>query len=224
MAQQSSVFDVSNGYSDFSNFDDTQAFHLQSDYPYSQSYSPTSLELQTIPEMSQEDYMPMDTNGGIQSWEQLFGQTSTKGNAYHDVSQSDSSNDVTTSFGFQQQEGYGEASETYNQGSVLEELSPEVDYETIIRSKHLYYDPNPEIVRKPTANDSLVYTQNIMLRFLQPPPVAQGPLIIREVRPPQPPPPPPLVSVESLLFPGQIELCPNRLFVNVHHRLFHHHR
>ncbi|CAF0941641.1 unnamed protein product [Adineta ricciae] len=32
-----------------------------------------------------------------------------------------------------------------------------------------------------------------MVRFLQPPPVPQAPLIIREVRAPQPPPPPPLV-------------------------------
>ena len=200
MAQQSPVFDGSNGYSDVSNFDDTQAFNVQSDYPYSQSYSPTSLDLQTIPEMSQDDYMPMDPDGGIQTWEQLFGQTSTNANAYRDASQSDSSNDVTASFGFQQQEEQVETPSTYDQGSVLEELNPEIDYETIIRSKHLYYDPNPEIVRKPTANESLVYTQNIMVRFLQPPPVAQGPLIIREVRPPQPPPPPPLVSVESLVF------------------------
>ncbi|CAF4740668.1 unnamed protein product, partial [Rotaria magnacalcarata] len=37
------------------------------------------------------------------------------------------------------------------------------------------------------------YTQNIKVRFLQPPPIPPpGPLIIKEVRPPQPPAPPPL--------------------------------
>ena len=45
----------------------------------------------------------------------------------------------------------------------------------------------------------LIYKQNIMVKFLKPPPVPLGPLIIREVRPPQPPPPPPLVS-RNLIF------------------------
>ncbi|CAF4612293.1 unnamed protein product, partial [Rotaria magnacalcarata] len=38
----------------------------------------------------------------------------------------------------------------------------------------------------------LVYKQNITIKFLKPPPVPLGPLVIREVRAPQPPPPPPL--------------------------------
>jgi len=57
----------------------------------------------------------------------------------------------------------------------------------------LFQDPNPQIIRRPAAGGVATYTQNIRVRFLQPPPVPpHGPLIIKEVRPPQPPPPPPL--------------------------------
>ncbi|CAF1457363.1 unnamed protein product [Rotaria sp. Silwood1] len=57
----------------------------------------------------------------------------------------------------------------------------------------LYQDPNPHVIRRPAPGGGVTYTQNIRVRFLQPPPVpAPGPLIIREVRSPQPPPPPPL--------------------------------
>jgi len=56
-----------------------------------------------------------------------------------------------------------------------------------------YIDSNPTIIRRPNAAGVQTYTQNVAVRFLQPPPVPpHGPLIIREVRPPQPPPPPPL--------------------------------
>ncbi|CAF2867283.1 unnamed protein product [Rotaria sp. Silwood2] len=58
----------------------------------------------------------------------------------------------------------------------------------------LYQDPNPQIIRRPAQSGQVTYTQNIKIRFLQPPAIpAPGPLIIKEVRPPQPPPPPPLV-------------------------------
>ncbi|CAF1033659.1 unnamed protein product [Rotaria sordida] len=57
----------------------------------------------------------------------------------------------------------------------------------------VYQDPNPQIIRRPAPGGGVTYTQNIRIRFLQPPPVPPpGPLIIKEVRPPQPPPPPPL--------------------------------
>ncbi|CAF4697837.1 unnamed protein product, partial [Rotaria magnacalcarata] len=46
----------------------------------------------------------------------------------------------------------------------------------------------------PAQTGQITYTQNVKIRFLQPPPIPPpGPLIIKEVRPPQPPPPPPLV-------------------------------
>jgi hypothetical protein len=57
----------------------------------------------------------------------------------------------------------------------------------------LYLDANPQIIRRPAAGGVQTYTQNIKVRFLQPPPVPPpGPLIIKEVRPPQPPAPAPL--------------------------------
>ncbi|CAF0918853.1 unnamed protein product [Adineta steineri] len=60
-------------------------------------------------------------------------------------------------------------------------------------SRGLFQDNNPQIIRRPAPSGPLTYTQNIRVRFLQPPPIPPpGPLIIKEVRPPQPPPPPPL--------------------------------
>ncbi|CAF4731950.1 unnamed protein product, partial [Rotaria socialis] len=57
----------------------------------------------------------------------------------------------------------------------------------------LFKDPNPQIIRRAAVGGVQTYTQNIKVRFLQPPPIPPpGPLIIKEVRPPQPPPPPPL--------------------------------
>jgi len=57
----------------------------------------------------------------------------------------------------------------------------------------LFQDSNPQIIRRPASGGPLTYTQNIRVRFLQPPPIPPpGPLIIKEVRPPQPPAPPPL--------------------------------
>ncbi|CAF1237873.1 unnamed protein product [Didymodactylos carnosus] len=57
----------------------------------------------------------------------------------------------------------------------------------------LYQDSNPQIIRRPAPGGGVTYKQNILVKFLQPPPVPPpGPLIIKEVRPPQPPPPPPL--------------------------------
>ncbi|CAF4227589.1 unnamed protein product, partial [Rotaria magnacalcarata] len=59
--------------------------------------------------------------------------------------------------------------------------------------QNLFQDPNPQVVRRPAPGGNVTYTQNIRVRFLQPPPVPPpGPLIIKEVRAPQPPLPPPL--------------------------------
>ena len=93
------------------------------------------------------------------------------------TSQADSHEDVTRSFGFQQ----------------IETPTTDANYEALVRSKQLFYDPDPEIIRKPQMIKPLIYRQNISIKFLKPPPFRQEPLIIREVRPPQPPPPPPLV-------------------------------
>jgi hypothetical protein len=38
-----------------------------------------------------------------------------------------------------------------------------------INSQGLYQDPNPEIVRRPAPGGQVTYTQNIKIRFLQPP-------------------------------------------------------
>jgi len=66
-------------------------------------------------------------------------------------------------------------------------------YGAEVRGAGLYVDANPQIIRRQAPGGVQTYTQNIKVRFLQPPPVPPpGPLIIKEVRPPQPPPPPPL--------------------------------
>lgn len=97
------------------------------------------------------------------------------------ISSSSSIEDLTMSLGFQQTT------------DLPREISPSIDYETIIRKENLYFDPNPELVRKPLMITPVVYKQNIKIKFLKPPSIPLGPLVIKEVRPPQPPPPPPLV-------------------------------
>ncbi|CAF1310347.1 unnamed protein product [Rotaria sordida] len=66
-------------------------------------------------------------------------------------------------------------------------------YGAEVRGAGLYVDANPQIIRRQVAGGVQTYTQNIRIRFLQPPPLPPpGPIIIKEVRPPQPPVPPPL--------------------------------
>ncbi|CAF4991215.1 unnamed protein product, partial [Rotaria socialis] len=56
-----------------------------------------------------------------------------------------------------------------------------------------FKDSNPQVIRRPAQNGPINYSQNIKVRFFQPPaPPPPGPLIIKEVRPPQPPAPAPL--------------------------------
>ncbi|CAF3738046.1 unnamed protein product [Rotaria sp. Silwood1] len=61
-------------------------------------------------------------------------------------------------------------------------------------AKNIYFDPDPQIVRRATTEGPIIYQQKILVRFLQPPAIpSPGPLIIKEVRPVQPPPPLPLI-------------------------------
>ncbi|UJR36575.1 hypothetical protein I4U23_029294 [Adineta vaga] len=134
----------------------------------------------------------------IHNWPHLTSATTADDHPYQTISQTDSINDVTTtSYSTQQQEQkqeYGQSDFNYDfDRASPEEISASMDYETLIRTKQLYFDPHPETIRKPQMVAPLVYKQNIMIKFLKPPSVPQGPLIIREIRPPQPPPPPPLV-------------------------------
>ncbi|CAF1299637.1 unnamed protein product [Adineta ricciae] len=156
---------------------------------------PTDLQTSTI--SNTEDTI-------IQNWQHLTGTSIFDEHGYQTVSQSDSVNDVSTSYGIhhqsqqqeeqQQQQEFGQTDINYDLNRASpEEISSSIDYETLIRSKQLYFDPNPETIRKPQMISPLVYKQNITIKFLKPPSIPQGPLIIREVRPPQPPPPPPLV-------------------------------
>jgi hypothetical protein len=79
-------------------------------------------------------------------------------------------------------------------GSAYETVSSSTQVQQYATdAQGLFLDSNPQIIRRPAAGGVQTYTQNIKVRFLQPPPVPPpGPLIIKEVRPPQPPVPPPL--------------------------------
>ena len=137
-----------------------------------------SIDLQTAPDVNNEK----DANP---NWEQLSQDISANN---QNITRSESTDEITTSLGFQQ---------SIDPSST--EISSTINYEAIIRSQKLYFDPNPELIRKPQMITPIVYKQNIMVKFLKPPPIPLGPLIIREVRPPQPPPPPPLVN-RTLIF------------------------
>ena len=164
-----------------------------------------SIDLQTVSDISY-DNAPISTKESSK-------EISSNDEHYPSQSRSDSTDDLTTSFGFQQQ--------TDSLNRLSREDNTSMDYESIVRSHKLYYDPNPELIRKPQMITPIIYKQNIMIKFLKPPSIPLGPLIIREVRPPQPPPPPPLVSVNlhsSLTRFFSLE----SLFDNVLHLLFHH--
>ena len=103
--------------------------------------------------------------------------------------------------------GAGASSSSFEVNAAQQQIQ---QYAT--NAQGLYQDPNPQIVRRPAPGGQVTYTQNIKIRFLQPPAVpppgvstlvastvsvenrgSLQPLIIKEVRAPQPPPPPPLV-------------------------------
>ena len=131
-----------------------------------------------------------------------------------------SHSEQTQSFGFEV------SNQTYNYTQTMHDISPEIDYQTIVTSKDLYNDPNPQIIRRPSTVNPVVYNQNVRIRFLQPPPIEQGPLIIKEIREPQPPPPPPLVDLYLciLITYNFFSLVLKRSFVNVHYLRFLLHR
>jgi len=194
--KRNSSMEQLNGYSQISTFDDTQAFNVGREYQYSGAYSTTvNLGAALSNNHNKNNNNNESTINDIHNWEQLLGDKSEIDTSYLDSTQTDLLANQSASFGFQQQ---GDAFQ-HNQNTFEDNVNAETDYETIVRSKNLYYDPQPQVIRKPSMPNPIVYNQNIMIRFLQPPPVAQGPLIIREVRPPQPPPPPPLVSLNLYL-------------------------
>ena len=46
----------------------------------------------------------------------------------------------------------------------------------------LYQDPNPQIIRRPATGGAVTYTQNIKIRFLQPPPIPPPGVSARRAR------------------------------------------
>ncbi|CAF0968330.1 unnamed protein product [Rotaria sordida] len=176
--QRLSSSSFSNDYLKVPNIDDTQSTNIEKESQMA------TMNFQTGPDISIED-------NTIPSWKHLSNNISIDDQHYRNMSQSDSMDEITVSFGFQHQDDI-ENRERLKQNST-EEIDPTIDYETLVRSRKLYVDPNPEYIRKPQMISPLTYKQNIRIKFLKPPPVPQGPLIIREVRPPQPPPPPPLI-------------------------------
>jgi len=90
--------------------------------------------------------------------------------------------------------GYGATDASYNASSSnFSSSSSTAVQQYATDAQGLFQDSNPQIIRRPAPGGVQTYTQNIRVRFLQPPPIPPpGPLIIKEVRPPQPPPPPPL--------------------------------
>ncbi|CAF4676232.1 unnamed protein product [Rotaria sp. Silwood1] len=176
--QRLSPSSFSNAYLKLRNVDDTQLLHIENESQIA------SIDLEAVPDISHED-------NTMNSWQHLSNNISTDDQNYQNISQSDSMDEITVSFGFQHQDDTENKDQSKQNSS--EEIDSTVDYETFVRSRQLYVDPNPELIRKPLMISPLAYKQNIRIKFLKPPPVPQGPLIIREVRPPQPPPPPPLV-------------------------------
>ncbi len=53
--------------------------------------------------------------------------------------------------------------------------------EFLASNGRIFYDPNPQVIQR-KGTHSVTYKQNIIVRFLQPPPIPNaGPLIIKEV-------------------------------------------
>jgi hypothetical protein len=179
-SQQQQRLTSSNGYSKVPSLDDSQSFHIENEY------QTATIDLQTVPDISIEDNINPN-------WTQLSREASVEDHRYHIASQSDSIDDITESFGFPQQQLNSTA-------NLTTEISSTTDYKTFLQSQKLYFDPDPELIRKPQMIAPLIYKQNVTVKFLKPPPIPLGPLIIREVRPPQPPPPPPLVSRNLIFF------------------------
>ena len=57
------------------------------------------------------------------------------------------------------------SSQSFEQQSSTASTSYQAD------NQGLYQDPNPQIVRRPATTGTQVYTQRVIVKFLQPPPV-----------------------------------------------------
>jgi hypothetical protein len=57
----------------------------------------------------------------------------------------------------------------YSSSSVEQQSSSSTTYAT--DAQGLFKDPNPQVVRRPAVGGAKIYTQRILVRFLQPPPV-----------------------------------------------------
>jgi hypothetical protein len=79
-----------------------------------------------------------------------------------------------SSSSFESSNNYGVAGQYAAQGldassSSFSSQSTQQTYAT--NAQGLYQDPNPQIIRRPAVGGVQTYTQNIRVRFLQPPPV-----------------------------------------------------
>ena len=59
--------------------------------------------------------------------------------------------------------GYNAASSNFSSSSAVQRYPTD--------AQGLFQDSNPQIIRRPAPNGNVTYTQNIRVRFLQPPPV-----------------------------------------------------
>ena len=60
----------------------------------------------------------------------------------------------------------------YSSLSTLETTNVQQQVQVDVNNpQNLYQDPNPQIIRRPAQSGLLTYTQNVKVRFLQPPPV-----------------------------------------------------
>ncbi|KAL7669270.1 hypothetical protein ACOME3_009934 [Neoechinorhynchus agilis] len=86
--------------------------------------------------------------------------------------------------------GFSTSSTEFASSGVVHGTAPVLP----LNAYRVQVDANPIVIRRTMAGVTNVHRQNIIVRFLRPPaPPAPGPLIIKEVRPPQPRPAPPLI-------------------------------
>ena len=65
-------------------------------------------------------------------------------------------------------ESAGASSSLFESNSSQQQQQFQVDASN---PRNLFLDPNPQIIRRPAQGGLLTYTQNVRVRFLQPPPV-----------------------------------------------------
>jgi hypothetical protein len=112
------------------------------------------------------------TNGGMMESDLAYGDASASSSSPYNslntnIASGDSSSDsvaynVGTSAGLS-------TGETFARNNVTSTTANVQHYET--DAQGLFKDDNPQIIRKPAAEGQVTYTQNIKVRFLQPPAV-----------------------------------------------------